>query len=195
MRYTGQALTSPLTTCQGCVENQPNQLAHMDEGGCLYIPPSQDDYYIEPETESDDEFGHILNEVTAHTAFGEQMASVGFEVFEDTEDDFDTDNSYSREDILNIFPEERYPAFTAEIKLAFEEGEMISKIDLYEIMGMYGLSIPGFDLIYDSSANPQDSFNMSFENIVSVPPPVISTPITIVSVPPPVISTPITLPN
>jgi hypothetical protein len=24
-------------TCIGCLENQPNQLAHMDEGGCLYI--------------------------------------------------------------------------------------------------------------------------------------------------------------
>ena len=23
--------------CQGCVENQPNQQAHMDYGGCLYI--------------------------------------------------------------------------------------------------------------------------------------------------------------
>lgn len=22
-------------TCQGCLTNQPNQLAHMDEGGCL----------------------------------------------------------------------------------------------------------------------------------------------------------------
>lgn len=24
------------TTCIGCIEKQPNQLAHMDEGGCLY---------------------------------------------------------------------------------------------------------------------------------------------------------------
>ena len=23
-------------TCQGCLEDQPNQLAHMDPGGCLY---------------------------------------------------------------------------------------------------------------------------------------------------------------
>lgn len=22
-------------TCKGCIENQPNQLAHMDVGGCL----------------------------------------------------------------------------------------------------------------------------------------------------------------
>jgi hypothetical protein len=24
------------TTCQGCIEEQPNQLAHMEFGGCLY---------------------------------------------------------------------------------------------------------------------------------------------------------------
>ena len=23
-------------TCQGCIEKQPNQLAHVDIGGCLY---------------------------------------------------------------------------------------------------------------------------------------------------------------
>jgi hypothetical protein len=23
-------------TCQGCIEEQPNQQAHMDVGGCLY---------------------------------------------------------------------------------------------------------------------------------------------------------------
>lgn len=23
------------STCQGCLNNQPNQLAHMEEGGCL----------------------------------------------------------------------------------------------------------------------------------------------------------------
>jgi len=25
-------------TCWGCIEDQPNQLAHMDAGGCLYNP-------------------------------------------------------------------------------------------------------------------------------------------------------------
>lgn len=25
------------STCWGCREDQPNQAAHMDEGGCLYI--------------------------------------------------------------------------------------------------------------------------------------------------------------
>lgn len=27
---------SKTTTCKGCIENQPNQIAHMDVGGCLY---------------------------------------------------------------------------------------------------------------------------------------------------------------
>lgn len=27
----------PQPECQGCVENQPNQEAHMSFGGCLYI--------------------------------------------------------------------------------------------------------------------------------------------------------------
>ncbi len=26
-----------IITCQGCLENQPNQQAHMDFGGCLYL--------------------------------------------------------------------------------------------------------------------------------------------------------------
>lgn len=26
-----------IITCQGCLENQPNQQAHMDLGGCLYL--------------------------------------------------------------------------------------------------------------------------------------------------------------
>lgn len=164
----------------------------MDEGGCLYILSNPEDNYIEPETDSDsdDETVHILDQVTAHTEFGEQLSTVGFEVYED-ENNFDSE-IYSREDVLNIFPADIYPAFTAEIKLAFEEGEMISNIDLYEIMGMYGLSIPGFELIYDSSTNPQDSFNTSFQDIISVPPPLINTSFQdIISILPPLISTPI----
>ena len=43
--------TNPVT-CLGCIEDQPNQLAHMDYGGCLYsdsfyelppLPPSPPD--------------------------------------------------------------------------------------------------------------------------------------------------------
>ena len=30
--------------CQGCLDNQPNQLAHMEPGGCLY-DGSLDEYY------------------------------------------------------------------------------------------------------------------------------------------------------
>lgn len=30
-------------TCWGCQENQPNQLAHMDKGGCLYFANSDDE--------------------------------------------------------------------------------------------------------------------------------------------------------
>lgn len=31
------------TTCSGCIEGQLNQMAHMDEGGCLY-EHSEEDY-------------------------------------------------------------------------------------------------------------------------------------------------------
>ncbi len=31
------------TTCWGCKENQPNQLAHMDKGGCLYFANTDDE--------------------------------------------------------------------------------------------------------------------------------------------------------
>jgi hypothetical protein len=29
-------LKNPIVTCVGCLEDQPNQQAHMDEGGCMY---------------------------------------------------------------------------------------------------------------------------------------------------------------
>ena len=32
----GQMTVECETTCQGCLEDQPNQLAHMECGGCLY---------------------------------------------------------------------------------------------------------------------------------------------------------------
>ena len=32
-----------IITCLGCIEDQPNQLAHMDPGGCLYIESDDDD--------------------------------------------------------------------------------------------------------------------------------------------------------
>lgn len=35
-------------TCWGCQENQPNQLAHMDKGGCLYFANSDDEDENDP---------------------------------------------------------------------------------------------------------------------------------------------------
>jgi hypothetical protein len=36
-------------TCEGCATNQPNQLAHMNVGGCLYF--NKDDEPEESEVE------------------------------------------------------------------------------------------------------------------------------------------------
>jgi len=36
------ASKGPNVTCWGCREDQPNQLAHMDKGGCLYSPSNHD---------------------------------------------------------------------------------------------------------------------------------------------------------
>jgi len=43
------------TSCSGCRQSQPNQLAHMDLGGCLYVPDSQEKYEDDSiwETDSD----------------------------------------------------------------------------------------------------------------------------------------------
>ena len=32
-------------TCRGCLEDQPNQLAHMEDGGCLYDPALEDNNF------------------------------------------------------------------------------------------------------------------------------------------------------
>ena len=45
-------------SCQGCLEDQPNQLAHMDPGGCLY-PESVSDV----ETTCEGCRDHDLNEL------------------------------------------------------------------------------------------------------------------------------------
>lgn len=134
----------------------------------------------------------VLDEVTSHTEFGAQLAMVGmpqvsspiptppphihiadedgeYEEFQyEYEDIFDVESTYSREDVLNIFPV-RHQGFVTEIMLSFQEGEMIDNIDLYEILGHFGLTIPGFELTYDSVANPDDSFNTSFEDVATVP--------------------------
>jgi len=45
-RHEGnQILTNVgISTCLGCRENQPNQLAHVDYGGCLYVENESDLY-------------------------------------------------------------------------------------------------------------------------------------------------------
>ena len=48
-------------TCPGCIDDQPNQLAHMVEGGCLYHP-SEDEEVQSPEPEQ-----IISDEVTSVT--------------------------------------------------------------------------------------------------------------------------------
>lgn len=50
---------SNTNTCWGCREDQPNQLAHMDIGGCLYSP-SDDELEIEAEVIADDEGRKLL---------------------------------------------------------------------------------------------------------------------------------------
>ena len=32
------------TTCYGCINKQPNQLAHMDEGGCMNYSSEEEDF-------------------------------------------------------------------------------------------------------------------------------------------------------
>lgn len=49
--------------CRGCVPNyQPNQLAHMDLGGCLYVPDSQDEEESIWDTDSEADEGEAYDE-------------------------------------------------------------------------------------------------------------------------------------
>ena len=45
----------PTTTCLGCIEGQPNQLAHEGPGGCLRIETSPSPYSPEKEEEKEKE--------------------------------------------------------------------------------------------------------------------------------------------
>ena len=49
---THQVQCSELPTCSGCLHDQPNQLAHMDPGGCLYAQEEEEVW----ETDSDCSF-------------------------------------------------------------------------------------------------------------------------------------------
>ena len=45
-------------TCTGCITGEPNQLAHMDPGGCLYSPEE----YEENDWEEEDTIEELLEE-------------------------------------------------------------------------------------------------------------------------------------
>lgn len=130
------------TTCQGCIENQPNQLAHMEEGGCLYWNPSED-IYIDSDCESVPSVGEEAceaEEVIAVDAIEDTDPSNLYSI----ETEFDT--TYSREDIFNIFQTgtPHTTEFLRELLLSYEEGEMIPDNELLEVMSRHGLEIPGF---------------------------------------------------
>ena len=48
-------MSSDITTCTGCMEMCPNQLAHMDIGGCLYVADEYDSEKTLVYVSSDDE--------------------------------------------------------------------------------------------------------------------------------------------
>jgi hypothetical protein len=54
-------------TCTGCITGEPNQLAHMDPGGCLYSPEE----YEENDWEEDD------SDEEEDDSDGEEESSVG----------------------------------------------------------------------------------------------------------------------
>lgn len=41
-----KSITITKITCEGCLYDHPNQLAHMDYGGCLYDDKYDDTYFI-----------------------------------------------------------------------------------------------------------------------------------------------------
>lgn len=138
------------TTCQGCIENQPNQLAHMEEGGCLYWNPSED-IYIDSDCESVPSVGE---EVYGASDAGEAEEVIVVDAIEDVDPEntnlysieTEFDMTYSREDIFNIFQTGTpHPTeFLRELLLSYEEGEMIPDNELLDVMSRHGLEIPGF---------------------------------------------------
>lgn len=42
-------------TCWGCIEGQPNQVAHMDVGGCLYDGYTTDEEDVDADADADAE--------------------------------------------------------------------------------------------------------------------------------------------
>ena len=47
--------------CQGCIEDQPNQMAHMEPGGCLYI-----DYFISDSSDTEEE--HLNSQISEESS-------------------------------------------------------------------------------------------------------------------------------
>jgi hypothetical protein len=135
------------TTCLGCIENQPNQLAHMEEGGCLYWNPSED-IYVDSDCESVPSVGEEVDET------GEAEEVIVDDAIENVDPEntnlysieYEFNTTYSREDIFNIFQTgtSRPTEFLRELLLSYEEGEMIPDNELLEVMSRYSLEIPGF---------------------------------------------------
>jgi hypothetical protein len=62
-----------IPSCLGCIQNQPNQLAHMNPGGCLYSA-DEDEEVWETDSDSSEEF-EPLNLEPAFSEAVEQAAS------------------------------------------------------------------------------------------------------------------------
>lgn len=80
---------SSIETCQGCINNQPNQMAHMDPGGCLYdnfCPLCETDgceninRYIEEDINQNDDEENNFGRDYDDTHYNEQ----GFSIDNDT---------------------------------------------------------------------------------------------------------------
>lgn len=59
--------------CIGCLQNQPNQLAHMDPGGCLYDESDEEDDYVEDGGGRPPEASQLTRETTEHISFDDEV--------------------------------------------------------------------------------------------------------------------------
>lgn len=167
--------TEPVITCWGCLENQPNQMAHMDYGGCLYLGSDLDD--DDASTIVDIQDGVSRISINPHESWQEIQdlldtpPVVSFldnqanpqdgtdeenyipppalhipDIESDTETEDDPEDFiYNREMIINIFHPDSHPEFVSDILEYYEEGEYINNQELYDLMSYYNLAIPGFE--------------------------------------------------
>lgn len=70
---------------------------------------------------------------------------------------------YTREDVINIFTLDEHPGFVTEIQLIYQEGEHIPNIELYEILGVHNLELPGFEF-HPAIADSMDNSYQDIEN-------------------------------